>query len=613
MKTARLRRVLRSTPCLYALTVACAVAAQVATQDLPRVFGRLPFAPFMILGGVLTLYGGRGPGLLMTALGFVGTVWLRHPPVGPFEGLGAVVLGLPTVWFIDRHKRAVSALHDSERRYQRLCDLSNDMVLAGDRDGRIVSVNAAGASLVGYQAASLIGREILKLVVPADRERVAAGVRQLHAPGGPGVVSQEVNVLAADGTTRTVDVRSALRTRAGAVVGTYTLGRDVTERRRLEEELRQSQKMEAVGRLAGGVAHDFNNLLTAIMGFSTLALDGLGAAHPQAEDLRQVLKLCDRAAHLVRQLLAFSRRQVLEPIVIDPNAMLAELEAMLIRLIGPTVTLHTSRGADVGRIRVDPNQFTQVVLNLVVNARDAMPHGGRITIAIEAIQVSEGAVRGGVAVTPGPYVALTVADSGTGIDQRYLAHIFEPFFTTKPPGQGTGLGLATVYGIVKQSGGYIWVESALGRGTRFEIDLPRVEESVAAASAEPEPAALAGTETILVAEENLEVRQLAVEHLAALGYRVLSAADGHSALRLASRHEGRIDALLSDLAMSGLSGPELADRLRQERPSIRVLFMASTALSPTDRTRGDVVLIQKPFTPRRLAQALRIMLDRESQ
>jgi two-component system, cell cycle sensor histidine kinase and response regulator CckA len=455
----------------YVLAVVGTAAAYGLEKALPGVFARLPFAPYFIIGGVLTLFGGRGPGLLMVAL-FAG-VWILEPPVGPWATVGAIAVALPTIWFIDRHRHAVAALRTSERRYAHLCELSSDIVLTDDLDGRIVSISDAGARLGGYSPADILGRESLEFLVPADRDRAREARRKLLNGERGEMVSLEVGVVKADGTVLAADVRSGLAMSGGRVVGFHTLARDVTERRRLQLQLQQSQKLEAIGRLAGGVAHDFNNLLTAIRGFVDLAEEDLPAGHPAASDLAEARRCCNQAADIVGQLLAFGRRQSLAPQVLVANDALAGLEPMLRRLVGPRITLETRYVADAGRIHVDPHQLTQVLMNLAVNARDAMPHGGTLTIGTTVEVVTPlSPEREGVRLEEGRYVVISVEDTGTGIEPATLAHIFEPFFTTKGEAEGSGLGLATVYGIVKQSGGYIWVDSHVGEGTRFEVHLP---------------------------------------------------------------------------------------------------------------------------------------------
>jgi nitrogen-specific signal transduction histidine kinase len=390
---------------------------------------------------------------------------------------------------------------------------------------------------------------------------------------------------------------------------------DVTERRRaeeerqrLEEQLRQSQKMEAVGRLAGGIAHDFNNLLMVIMGHGELLRRGLPAEDPLLRKVQQVMGAAERAARLVRQLLAFSRKQVLEPQVLDLNALVSETARMLRPLLGEDVQVVTRLDPALGRVRVDPAQIDQVLMNLAVNARDAMPGGG--TLVLETANV-EGPASGPAA--PGGRVALTVRDTGHGMDDETQAQAFEPFFTTKAGIGGTGLGLSMVYGIVQQSGGQITLESAPGCGSKFRILLPRADGSspVAEASTPQAPPARAG-ETVLVVEDEPEIRALACEMLEAQGYRTLAAGSGEEALGLAVRHPGAIDLLLADVVMTGLSGPALAERFAVVRPQARVLFMSGYAGDDLARRGiGQEVqqVLTKPFGAETLCARVRQSLD----
>src|SRR5437867_2941313 len=351
------------------------------------------------------------------------------------------------------------------------------------------------------------------------------------------------------------------------------LARDVTARRQLEEQLRQAQKMEAVGQLAGGIAHDFNNLLTAILGCTQLLLHATPPEDQRREDVEEIKNAGLRAAELTRQLLAFSRRQVLAPKVLDVNAIVANMDKMLRRLLGEDVALVTHLAADLGPVSADPGQLEQVLLNLAVNARDAMPQGGRLTIETANILLTEEYAERHHRLPPGPYVLLAVSDTGVGMDEITQKHLFEPFFTTKEVGKGTGLGLATVYGIVKQSGGYIWVYSEPGRGTTLKVYLPRVP-----GAAEPLPVAVEspelrrGTETVLLVEDAAPVRSLARKGLESYGYQVREAADGPAALELCARHPRGIDILVTDVVMPGMSGRELAERLAPARSGMRVLY-----------------------------------------
>ena len=361
--------------------------------------------------------------------------------------------------------------------------------------------------------------------------------------------------------------------------------------------------MEAVGRLAGGIAHDFNNLLTVIMGRSNLLLHRLAADHPHRKSLENIEETAQRAALLTRQLLAFSRKQVLTPTVLDIEGVVAGMLEMFQRLIGENIELAFSPGPELGRVKIDRGQAEQVLVNLVVNARDAMPEGGRITIEISEVALDEGDAVRLAGLLAGPYIVLTVSDTGTGMDEHTQARIFEPFFTTKEPGKGTGLGLATVYGIVQQSEGGITVESQLGVGTSFKIYLPRVDGVVEAETAAVAPVGR-GTETVLLVEDETHVRSLVETVLAEHGYHVLAAGRPSEAMRLAERHAGPIHLLLSDMVMPEMNGSALARQILPLRPEMVVLFMSGYADYPAEQATG-AGLLQKPFTPDALARAVR--------
>jgi PAS domain S-box-containing protein len=398
----------------------------------------------------------------------------------------------------------------------------------------------------------------------------------------------------------------------GAIGGILIFSEVITERRLLEDQFRQAQKMEAVGRLAGGVAHDFNNLLTVITSYSTLLLDDLEATDPRREDLNEILKAATGAAGLTRQLLAFSRQQVLEPKVLDLNAVVAGAGKMLQRLIGEDVALVTVLAPDLASVKADPGQVEQVIMNLAVNSRDAMPQGGKLTIETMNVELGDAYTLDHPPVSPGAYVLLSVSDTGTGMDEPAKAHLFEPFFTTKEQGRGTGLGLATVYGIVKQSGGFVWVYSEPGHGTTFKIYLPRVHETPLAPLREGSPEAFRGTETILLAEDSAGVRAVAREVLQRNGYAVIQASDGRAALELAATHSGTIHLLVTDVIMPEMSGRQLADRLRDERPGLQVLFVSGytdDAIIRHGILEPGIAFLQKPFTPEALARKVRAVLD----
>jgi PAS domain S-box-containing protein len=388
---------------------------------------------------------------------------------------------------------------------------------------------------------------------------------------------------------------------------------DITERKLLENQLQQSRRMEAVGRLAGGIAHDFNNLLTIIKGYAELAEQRTGMQPDLRADIQQIENAAERASTLIRQLLAFSRRQVLQPKVIDLNAIVLGLDKLLGRLMGEHIEMRTRCGANVGHVKADPAQIEQVIMNLVVNARDAMPKGGRLTVETVNVELDSTYARDHVSVKPGPYVMLAVSDSGIGMSPETVAHIFEPFYTTKESGQGTGLGLSTVYGIVKQSGGYIWVYSEPGKGTTFKVYLPRVAAQV---ESKPEivelPAPGKGSETILLVEDEEAVRELANRILSAKGYSVVAAKSTREAEQFAEKHGGTIHLLLTDIIMPGTSGRELAKRITARHPRTRVLYMSGytdNVLAQGGVLEAGLSFLQKPFTPGALVQKVRDVLD----
>jgi signal transduction histidine kinase/CheY-like chemotaxis protein len=388
---------------------------------------------------------------------------------------------------------------------------------------------------------------------------------------------------------------------------------DITERKRGEAQLRQAQKMEAIGKLAGGVAHDFNNILTGISGYTELLCDEFKPDSPAGQDLREIGRLAHRAADLTGQLLAFSRRQTIEPVVLNINAAVENATKMLRRLIREDIDLQLHLAPDLGACEADPTQIEQVLFNLAVNARDAMPDGGKLTIETGNADLDSDYAEQHVAVTPGSYVVLAVTDTGCGMDEETQAQVFEPFFTTKDPGHGTGLGLATVYGIVKQNGGYIWVYSEPGRGTTFKVYLPRVEQPVVALdSAESAPAQVAGTETILIVEDEESVRGLAARVLTGCGYTVHAAADAAEAGQLLEQSGDRIDLLLTDVVLPGLNGRELYEAHAERLPNMKVLYMSgytANAIAHHGVLDEGIRLVQKPFGPHDLARRVREVLD----
>lgn len=460
------------------------------------------------------------------------------------------------------------------------------------------------------------------LLHPEDRERATSyAQRYVTAPAGP--YAQEFRLRHRDGSYRWILSQGSLERgphgRAQRVLGSHI---DITERKRLEAEFLQAQKMESIGRLAGGVAHDFNNLLTVISGYSEMALSSLQEGEPLHRELLQIRRASERAANLTRQLLAFSRRQVLRAELLDLNAIVADAEKMLRRLIGEDIRLEFRPGDALGHVVADPGQIEQVIMNLVVNARDAMPTGGLITITTENVSPSGGPETADQhpGALPGPCICISVSDTGIGMEPEIQKKVFEPFFTTKPQDKGTGLGLATVYGIVKQSGGAIHLESAPGAGTTFRIYLPRVEQPAAAAgTAADDGAPAAGHETILLVEDEDALRNLTARVLARAGYKVLSAASAPDALALFSQSESAgtpeqatIHLLLTDVIMPGTSGPELARQLTDRNPALRVLYMSGytdTAIAAHGVLEGGIQLLSKPFSAAQLTQKIREVLE----
>jgi two-component system cell cycle sensor histidine kinase/response regulator CckA len=420
-----------------------------------------------------------------------------------------------------------------------------------------------------------------------------------------------------NGTVAWIEQRHALvRDPLGRPAAIECIARDITERKQLEAQLQQAQKMEAIGRLAGGVAHDFNNLLTVIMGYSAQALATLAASDPLHEEILEIHHASERAASLTRQLLTFSRRQALTPCVLNLNNIVADMDRMLRRLLGEDVEVATALDPGLDSIRADPGQMEQVLLNLAVNARDAMPDGGKLLLETANIELDEAYAHLHFAVAPGAYAILAVSDTGCGMDPETQAHIFEPFFTTKAPGEGTGLGLSTVFGIVQQSGGNVGVYSEPGKGTTFKIYFPSVAARAERVEARLAAGPAAGSETVLVVEDEDAVRKLIRSVLTRAGYIVLEASDGAEALELCRSYAGPIQLVISDLVMPQMSGSELADQLAARRPDIRLLLMSGYTAASVVKQRAldpQTSFLQKPFTPAALAEKVRETLDRAAR
>ncbi|HTH51346.1 MAG TPA: PAS domain S-box protein, partial [Pyrinomonadaceae bacterium] len=494
---------------------------------------------------------------------------------------------------------AEQALRTSEERYRDLIENAHDIIYTHDLEGNCLSVNAAVERVIGYTPEEALNLNIKDAVLPHEVHRVEDMIRRKI--NGETVTSYELEMRAKDGRTVTVDVNTRIIYRDHKPVAVQGIARDITGRKRLEEQLLQAQKLESIGRLAGGIAHDFNNMLTAINGYSDLALRRMHEDEPVRTYIEEIKKAGERSALLTSQLLAFSRRQILHPEMIRLNDVIDDTTNLLQRLIGEDIELVTRCKPSVGAIKFDPGQLSQILMNLAVNARDAMPNGGKVTIETSNVFVDPDLASGHVGLLPGPYVLLSVSDTGTGISPDIQEQIFEPFFTTKPVGKGTGLGLATVYGIVRQSGGRIFVYSEEGHGTTFKIYIPRVAEGPVETHTPTTAERLlaVGTETILLAEDEQLVRALSRQVLESCGYRVIEAKDGVEAYDILRNGSDDIELLITDVIMPRMGGRELAERLRETRPDLPILFASGytdEAVVRHGMLDDGMNFIQKPFT-----------------
>jgi PAS domain S-box-containing protein len=503
-------------------------------------------------------------------------------------------------------------LVEREELFRLITENAADMIAVVDAGGERVYNSPSYEKIMGFSPQELKTKSPLEQIHPDDRLLVTEAAAEAQRTGQGRRI--EYRMQHRDGTWRTLEsTASAILNERGAVDKLVVVNRDISDRRRLEEQFRQAQKMEAVGRLSGGIAHDFNNLLGVIIGYSEILQEHLGPGNDMRISVDEILKAGRTAASLTRQLLAFSRQQVLEPRVLSLNAVTTETEKMLRRMIGEDVQLITVLDPQLGRVKADQGQIEQVILNLAVNARDAMPQGGKLLIQTRNVAMDEEAVRRySYPFKPGRYVLLTVTDTGMGMDAATEARIFEPFFTTKEKGKGTGLGLATVYGVVKQSDGYIEVQSELGTGTTFKIHLPRVDEPVEADIIHPPAAPVsAARETILLVEDEVSLRNLTRNVLRQLGYTVLEAASGTEALAVSQQHHAPIDLVLTDVVMPGMGGCAMAAELGRTRPGIRVLYISGY----TGQAVGHGVLpagshfLAKPFSRDSLSRKIREVLE----
>ena len=517
---------------------------------------------------------------------------------------------------VTSRKEAEEALQRQSEFIRTITDSMGEGLFVIDRSGRVSFMNPASERLLGWSREELLLRDLHQMThyrkpdgTPLSRSDCAL----IEAMESGTTVRREDSFIRKDGSVLPAfAISSPLTSASGEIVGAVIVFHDVTERRALEEQLLHSQKMEAVGRLAGGIAHDFNNILSVVSGYGEMVLSELAEDDEHRARVVEILRAADRATGLTRQLLAFGRRQVIEPRHLDLNAVVVDVERMLHRLIGEDIQVSTKLGSDLGAIKADPGQVEQVLINLAVNARDAMPKGGKLILETANVTLDEDLVRGTLDVTAGPYVMLSVSDTGVGMDREVKEHLFEPFFTTKDSGSGTGLGLATVYGIVKQSGGHVWVYSEPGWGTTFKLYFPHVMSLEPSLSGIAPAEMLGGSETILVVEDDDLVRALIREFLTSVGYTVILAANPEEGLKLATERADEIDLLLTDVVMPGMSGRELVDRLTTSTPNLRVLFMSGysdEAVASRGILEDGLAFLQKPFTRYSLSAKVRKVLD----
>ena len=537
------------------------------------------------------------------------TLWVLMEASPLTDDAGQYAGALAMVTDVTDRRRAEDALRASEARYRLLFDNSPLPIWLTDVQSlRFMAVNQAACQLFGYSQSEFLALEVVHLLTSVEADQLRADIgaalpgKAHHAIRRPLKKSGVAVDVATTAQTFEIDDR----------VVALVIAQDMSERNRLEAQLAQSRKMEAIGILAGGIAHDFNSLLSIMVTYSTFALDALKDGDPLREDIEQVAKAGDRAVSLTRQLLAFSRQQILAPTILDLNATVSSIEPMLRRLVGETIDISLVSEPALGRVSADPGQIEQVIMNLVVNARDAMPAGGELTIETANVSVAEGASPLGGGLQPGHYVLLAVTDTGAGIDAATRERIFEPFFTTKELGKGTGLGLSTVLGIVQQSGGHLEMQSELGRGTRFEVYLPSVDRLASPVAALPTASGVRGHETVLVVEDDEQVRNLTRAILRRNGYQVLVASNGGEAFLISEQHSAPIHLLLTDVVMPRMNGRQLAERLSDARPEMKVLFMTGYTDDAVVRQGvldADIALLQKPITPDALARRVRAVLD----
>jgi two-component system, cell cycle sensor histidine kinase and response regulator CckA len=545
-----------------------------------------------------------------------GTLLIIEASANPIvDDSGEIVGFLAVQRDVTERRQVDAALEESEHRYRTLADAAHDSIFIVNRAAQIEYVNNVSAARFGRTPDAIIGKRLEEVFPPSTAAEMWREVSTVFATADRRLFEQRFESPTGELCLETCLVPVRVSGQGSGVHTVMGVARDVTERKALERQLMQAQKMEAVGRLAGGIAHDFNNLLTAILGYSELLQDRVHAPDVLA-DLDEIKKAGEQASRLTRQLLAFSRKQPMIREVVDVSALVGEAQRILGRVLGEDIELSVIVAPGVRQVIADPGQIEQILMNLAVNARDAMPKGGRLTIATANAQLDDTFVRRHEGAVAGSYVSLTVQDAGCGMTADVLAHVFEPFFTTKPVGQGTGLGLSTVYGIVKQNGGYITIASEAGSGTTVTVFWPMSDhlEAPALPIGTPERAP-GGTETILLVEDEAGIRSLMRKTLEPHGYRILEARDVSDAMAISETHDGPIDLLLSDVIMPVLNGPDLAQRIVTRRPTIKVFYVSgfpNSLLSEQERQPRRVWFLAKPFTPQSLALKVRECLDSHS-